>query len=79
MTCTLATGLSGVGEDLPIDAITTEEQSVVEMQPGVPPFPSGTPLPAGTMIETRKGFKPIEDVRPGDHIVMPEPFDPERN
>ena len=71
--------LVGVGKDLPIEAITIEEQRVVEMQPGVPLFPSDTPLPAGTLIQTRKGLKPIEDVKPGDHIVMPEPFDPELN
>ncbi len=71
--------LVGVGNDLPIERITTEEQPVVEMQPGVASFPSDAPLPAGTMIQTRKGLKPVEDVKPGDRVVMPEPFDPERN
>ncbi len=71
--------LIGVGEDLPIERITTDEQSVVEMQPGVPPFPFSGLLPAGTVLQTRNGLKRIEDVKSGDHIVMPKPFDPERN
>jgi hypothetical protein len=71
--------LVGVGKDLPIERITTEERPVVEMQPGVQPFPPSSPLPAGTMIQTRNGLKPIEDVKPGDYFVVAKPFDPERN
>ena len=66
---------------MPLDSITvTGEQAVVyQMEAGVPPFPCTGLWPAGTLLETADGPKKIEDVKPGDLIVVKKPLDPERN
>jgi len=33
-------------------------------------------LPAGTLIQTATGLKPVEDIRVGDYVVI---LSPERN
>jgi hypothetical protein len=69
------------GDNVPIDAITDsgEEQVVYQMDAAVPPFPCTGLWPAGTLIETADGPKPIEDIQMGDRIVVRNPLDPERN
>ena len=37
------------------------------------------PWPAGTLVETPDGLRAIEDLKPGDSVVMPDPRNPERN
>ena len=69
------------GNNVAIDAITAdgEEAVVYQMAAGVPPFPCTGLMQAGTMIETADGLKKIEDVKPGDRIVVRNPLDSERN
>jgi hypothetical protein len=69
------------GKKAVLEAITpASEQAVVyQMDPNVPPFPFTGLWPAGTMLETAEGLKPIEEIEPGDRIVFRKPFDPEQN
>jgi hypothetical protein len=69
------------GQDVPVEAITdTGEEAVgYRMGAAVPPFPCTGLGPAGTLIETADGPKPIEDIQPGDRIVVRGPLDPDRN
>jgi hypothetical protein len=46
------------------------------MDAAVPPFPCTGLWPAGTLIQTADGPKPIEDIMVGDYIAVPSP---ERN
>ncbi len=59
------------GSNVPIDAISEGEQAIVhQMDAGVPPFPCTGLMQAGTMIETADGLEKIEDVKPGDYIMV---------
>jgi len=61
------------GQAVAIDAITDqgEESATYQMQPGVPPFPCTGLWPAGTLLETADGPKPIEEIEVGDYVVVP--------
>jgi len=48
-----------------------EEQHVHQLVPGFMPYPSSGLLPAGTLIPTAAGLKPIEEIEVGDYIVVP--------
>ncbi len=69
------------GKLVAIDGIvpTSETAQVYQMDPYLPPFPFTGLWPAGTMLETAEGLKPIEEIDPGDRIVLRKPFDPEQN
>jgi len=69
------------GQDVPLDAITDhgEDLVVYELEAGVSPFPCTGLWPAGTLLETADGPRPIEEVKPGDYLVVRPPPDPERN
>ena len=69
------------GQEVPIAAITEdgEEAVVYQMDVRAPPFPCTGLWPAGTLVETADGPKPIEDVQVGDRMVVRNPLNPERN
>jgi hypothetical protein len=67
------------GTNVPIDTITEEQAVVYQMDAAKPPFPCTGLWPAGTLIETADGPKPIEDIQPGDYVVVRPPLAPERN
>jgi hypothetical protein len=72
---------SSDGQDVPLDAISKngEEAVVYQMDAAVPPFPCTGLWPAGTLLETADGPKAIEDIQPGDYLVVRPPLAPERN
>jgi len=59
-----------------VQAVAVEEQPVHQLVPGVMPYPSSGLLPAGALVPTAAGLKPIEDIRVGHYVVVPSP---ERN
>ena len=59
-----------------IKAVAVEERPVHQLAPGFAPYPSSGQLPAGTLIQTAAGLKPVEDICVGDYVVVPSP---ERN
>lgn len=60
-----------------INAVAVEEpQPIHQPAPGFAPYPSSGLIPAGTLIATVAGLKPVEDIRVGDYVVVPSP---ERN
>jgi hypothetical protein len=69
------------GQNALIEAITDhgEKEVVYQMDARMPPFPCSGLWPAGTLLETADGLKPIADIQPGDGIVVRDPLDPERN
>jgi len=57
-----------------IKAVTVEDpQPLHQLVPGFSPYPSSGLLPAGTLIQTATGLKPVEDIRVGDYVVVPSP------
>jgi hypothetical protein len=70
-----------VGEDLPITAITdtSEEEIVYQSDAAEASFLFTGWWPAGTLIETEHGPKSIEDIKPGNRLMVGNPLDPERN
>jgi hypothetical protein len=67
------------GQDVPLDAITEEQATVYQMDAAVPPFPWIGLWPAGTLLQTADGLKPIEEVKAGDYLVVRPPLNPERH
>jgi hypothetical protein len=69
------------GQDVPLAAITAtgEEIAVYRMDAALPLFLCAGLWPAGTLVETADGPKPVDDIGPGDRIVVPDPCAPERN
>ncbi len=55
-----------------VQAAEVEEQPV-QLAPGFLPYPATGLLPAGTLIPTTDGLKPIEDIEIGDYIAVPSP------
>lgn len=69
-----------IGQEFVIERIEDKGNAevVYQLQPTASPHLCTGLLPAGTMIDTADGPKPIEDVKAGDYVAMP-PLDPERN
>lgn len=56
-----------------VQAVEGEQRPVHQIVPGVMPYLSSGLLPAGTLIPTADGLKPIEDIKVGDYIAVPSP------
>ena len=68
-------------QDVTIESMTDtgEEVAAYQMNAARPSFPCAGLWPAGMLLETADGLKPIEAVKPGDYRVPCKPLDPERN
>lgn len=67
------------GGNVPIGALTEEQATVYHMDATTLPFPCAGLRLAGTLIDTADGPKPIEEIGPGDRIVVQKRLDHDRN
>ena len=69
------------GQYVMVEAVTDDGQQAIihQVDAGSPTFPNLGLLKPGTLLMTSTGLKPVEDIKPGDCICVPNPFDPNRN